>query len=44
MGQGITGFSTLSIGSIAATIAILLGNWTMVYYKFIRPMGDMDLD
>jgi hypothetical protein len=44
MGQGITGFSTLSIGSIAATIAILLGNWTMVYFKFIKPMGDLDLD
>jgi hypothetical protein len=44
MGQGITGFSTLSIGSISATIAIILGNWTMVYFKFIKPMGDLDLD
>jgi hypothetical protein len=48
MGQGITGVSTLSVGSIFATISIILGNWTMVYFKFIKPMqdelGDMDLD
>jgi len=44
MGQGITGVATLSIGSIVATIAIILGNWTMVYFKFIKPMQDMDLD
>jgi uncharacterized protein len=42
VGQALTGFSTLSIGSIAATIAIILGNWTMVYYKFIKPMNDME--
>ncbi|PKL52021.1 MAG: hypothetical protein CVV37_03295 [Nitrospira bacterium HGW-Nitrospira-1] len=42
VGQGLTGFTTLSIGSIAATIAIILGNWTMVYYKFIKPMNDME--
>ncbi|MHB8882010.1 MAG: YeeE/YedE family protein [Thermodesulfovibrionales bacterium] len=41
VGQALTGFTTLSIGSIAATIAIILGNWTMVYYKFIKPMEDM---
>jgi len=44
MGQGITGAATLSIGSIVATISIILGNWTMVYFKFIKPMQDMDLD
>ncbi len=44
MGQGITGAATLSVGSIVATIAIILGNWTMVYFKFIKPMQDMDLD
>ncbi len=44
MGQGITGVASLSIGSIVATIAIILGNWTMVYFKFIKPMQDMDLD
>ncbi|MBI5846579.1 MAG: YeeE/YedE family protein [Nitrospirae bacterium] len=42
VGQALTGASTLSIGSIAATIAIILGNWTMVYFKFIKPMQDMD--
>jgi len=40
VGQALTGFSTLSIGSIVATIAIILGNWTMVYYKFIKPMNE----
>jgi uncharacterized membrane protein YedE/YeeE len=42
MGQGITGAATLSIGSLVATISIILGNWTMVYFKFIKPMGDLD--
>lgn len=42
MGQGITGVATLSVGSIIATLAIILGNWTMVYFKFIKPMQDMD--
>ncbi len=41
VGQALTGFSTLSIGSIVATIAIILGNWTMVYFKFIKPMNEM---
>lgn len=41
VGQALTGASTLSIGSLTATIAIILGNWTMVYYKFIKPMEDM---
>ena len=44
MGQGITGVASLSIGSIVATLAIIGGNWTMVYFKFIKPMNDMDLD
>ncbi len=42
VGQALTGFSTLSVGSIAATIAIILGNWTMVYFKFIKPMNDLE--
>jgi uncharacterized membrane protein YedE/YeeE len=41
IGQGLTGASTLSMGSIVAIIFIILGNWTMVYFKFIRPMRDM---
>ena len=41
VGQALTGFSTLSVGSIVATIAIILGNWTMVYFKFIKPMNEM---
>jgi hypothetical protein len=44
VGQALTGFATLSIGSILATIAIIAGNWTMVYYKFIKPMQELDLD
>ncbi|MBL7050000.1 MAG: YeeE/YedE family protein [Nitrospira sp.] len=44
VGQALTGASTLSIGSILAAVFIILGNWTMVYFKFIKPMNDMDLD
>ncbi len=40
IGHGLTGVSTLAISSIVATVFILLGNWTMVYFKFIRPMQD----
>lgn len=40
IGQGLTGASTLSIGSITALIFMILGNWTMVYFKFIKPMQD----
>lgn len=37
VGQALTGFATLSVGSIVATVAIIAGNWTMVYFKFIKP-------
>ncbi len=40
IGQGLTGASTLSLGSISALIAMILGNWTMVYFRFIKPMQD----
>lgn len=40
IGQGLTGAATLSLGSISALIAMILGNWTMVYFKFIKPMQD----
>lgn len=40
IGQALTGFVTLSVGSIVATIAMIAGNWTMVYFKFIKPMKD----
>jgi len=43
IGQGLTGSSTLAIGSLVATIFIILGNWTMVYFKFIKPMQDLDI-
>jgi uncharacterized membrane protein YedE/YeeE len=36
LGHGITGFSTMAISSIVATFSIILGNWTMVYFKFIK--------
>jgi uncharacterized membrane protein YedE/YeeE len=42
VGQAITGVSSLSVGSLVATLAIIFGNWTMVYFKFIKPMQDMD--
>ena len=41
IGQGLTGVSTMAIGSIIALIFMLLGNWTMVYLKFIKPMQDI---
>jgi hypothetical protein len=41
IGQALTGFSTLSVGSIVASVFIVLGNWTMVYFKFIKPMNEM---
>ncbi|MBI5049394.1 MAG: YeeE/YedE family protein [Nitrospirae bacterium] len=40
VGQGLTGASTLAVSSLTATIFIILGNWTMVYFKFIKPMAD----
>ena len=40
VGHGLTGASTLAISSIVTTVFILLGNWTMVYFKFIKPMQD----
>jgi len=30
----------MAVSSIVAIAAIVLGNWTMVYFKFIRPMND----
>lgn len=40
VGHGLTGVSTLAISSIVATIFIVLGNWTMVYFLLIKPMKD----
>jgi len=40
LGHGVTGFSTMAISSMVSITAILLGNWTMVYFKFIRPMNE----
>ena len=40
LGHGVTGFSTMAVSSIVAITAIILGNWTMVYFKFIKPMAD----
>jgi uncharacterized membrane protein YedE/YeeE len=41
IGQGLTGVSTMAIGSIISLIFMILGNWTMVYIKFIKPMQDI---
>jgi len=40
LGHGVTGMSTMSLASLISITAILLGNWTMVYFKFIKPMKD----
>ena len=40
LGHGITGVSTGAISSIIAITAIVMGNWTMSYFKFIKPMND----
>jgi len=40
IGQALTGFATLSVGSIVATVAMIAGNWTMVYFNLIKPMRD----
>lgn len=42
VGHGLTGFSTLALSSIVATLFIILGNWTMVYILFIKPMQDLE--
>ncbi len=40
LGHGVTGMSTMAISSFVAICAIILGNWTMVYFKLIKPMAD----
>jgi hypothetical protein len=35
----VTGVSTMAVSSFVTIAAIVLGNWTMVYFKFIRPMN-----
>jgi hypothetical protein len=36
VGHGLTGLSTLALGSLVGLIFIILGCWTMVYFLFIR--------
>lgn len=40
VGHALTGMSTMSVASLVTTIFIILGNWTMVYFKFIKPMKE----
>ena len=40
LGHGVTGMSTMSITSLVGISSIVLGNWVMVYFKFIKPMDD----
>jgi len=40
LGHGVTGMSTMAVSSLVAITAIILGNWTMVYFKLIKPMQD----
>jgi uncharacterized membrane protein YedE/YeeE len=40
LGHGITGMSSMAVSSLVAITSIILGNWTMVYFKLIRPMQD----
>jgi uncharacterized protein len=36
IGHGLSGLSTLALGSLVSVIFIILGSWTMVYFLFIR--------
>ena len=36
VGHGLTGLTTLALGSLVGLIFIILGCWTMVYFLFIR--------
>jgi len=36
LGHGVTGMSTMSLASLVAITSIILGNWTMVYFKFMK--------
>jgi len=40
VGHALTGVSALALQSIVATVFIILGNWTMTYFMFIKPMKD----
>jgi len=40
VGHALTGIAGLALSSIVATVFMVLGNWTMVYYMFIKPMKD----
>jgi uncharacterized membrane protein YedE/YeeE len=40
LGHGVTGVSTGAVSSIFAITAIVMGNWTMSYFKFIRPANN----
>lgn len=40
LGHGVTGMSTMSLTSLVGITSIVLGNWVMVYFKFIKPMDD----
>ena len=40
IGQGITGFSTLSLGSILATISIVVGATATMKYEYMRMMRE----
>jgi hypothetical protein len=34
--------SGFALQSVVATVFIVLGNWTMVYFLFIKPMQDLE--
>lgn len=36
IGHGLTGASTLAISSILTTAFMILGNWTLFYFKYMR--------
>ncbi|MBF0539683.1 MAG: YeeE/YedE family protein, partial [Nitrospirae bacterium] len=36
IGHGLTGLSTLAVSSLVSIVFMLLGNWTTVYFLFIR--------
>ncbi|MFQ3574708.1 MAG: YeeE/YedE family protein [Thermodesulfovibrionales bacterium] len=40
VGHALTGVTSLALSSIVSTVFIILGNWTMVYFLFIKPMQE----
>jgi len=40
VGHSLTGVAALSVASIVSTLFFIFGNWSVVYYKLVKPMKD----